>query len=154
MNDVNERNNDRGTMPLHRLGVADFSRAVLLSILTLAPVIPHTAGANGRDEGVSERAQVGKASWYGPGFHGRRTASGEVFNANRLTAAHPRLPLGTRARVTNLQNGRVVEVKINDRGPHGGGRIIDLSRAAARQLAMGGTARVSIVALGPDLNEE
>ncbi|RUQ36037.1 MAG: hypothetical protein EKK69_14450 [Candidatus Competibacteraceae bacterium] len=92
-------------MPLHRLGVADFSRAVLLSILTLAPVIPHTAGANGRDEGVSERAQVGKASWYGPGFHGRRTASGEVFNANRLTAAHPRLPLGTRARVTNLQAG-------------------------------------------------
>ena len=76
-----------------------------------------------------------------------RTASGQTFDQHRLTAAHPRLPFGSRARVTNLYNGKSVEVTINDRGPHGGGRIIDLSRAAARQLAMSGTARVSIVTL-------
>ena len=90
---------------------------------------------------------MGRASWYGPGFHGKKTASGQTFNQHALTAAHPRLPLGTRAKVTNLKNGKQVEVTINDRGPHRGGRIIDLSRAAAKKLAMGGTARVSVVAL-------
>ncbi len=91
--------------------------------------------------------QVGKASWYGPGFHGKKTASGQIFNQHALTAAHPRLRLGSRAKVTNLHNGKQVEVTINDRGPHKGGRIIDLSRGAAKKLAMDGIARVSIVAL-------
>src|SRR5215468_4632339 len=83
--------------------------------------------------------QTGIASWYGPGFHGNRTANGEIYDQYELTAAHPSLPLGTRAVVTNLGNGRVVEVRINDRGPFVGGRAIDLSYAAARLIGMIGT---------------
>src|SRR5512135_3460066 len=80
--------------------------------------------------------QRGEASWYGPGFHGRKTASGERFNQHSLTAAHRKLPLGTKATVINLNNGKTVEVEINDRGPYVRGRIIDLSEAAAKRLAM------------------
>src|SRR4029453_2940605 len=76
----------------------------------------------------------GTASWYGPRFHGKKTASGEIYDQNKLTAAHKTLPLGSKARVTNLDNGSAVEVEINDRGPFIEGRIIDLSRAAARAL--------------------
>jgi rare lipoprotein A len=76
----------------------------------------------------------GQASWYGPGFHGKKTASGEIFDQGRLTAAHKTLPLGTKAKVTNLENGNSVEVEINDRGPYVGDRVIDLSRAAANAL--------------------
>jgi len=76
----------------------------------------------------------GQASWYGPGFHGKKTASGEIFDQGRLTAAHKTLPLGTKAKVTNLENGNSVEVEINDRGPYVGDRVIDLSHAAANAL--------------------
>lgn len=91
----------------------------------------------------------GIASWYGPGFNGRTTASGEVFNTNQMTAAHKTLPFGTRVRVTNLTNGRSVVVRINDRGPYHGSRVIDLSRAAAEQIDMiqNGTANVRIEVL-------
>jgi peptidoglycan lytic transglycosylase len=91
-------------------------------------------------------AQDGLASWYGGKFHGRLTSSGEVFNTNELTAAHRTLPFGTVVKVTNLDNGKSVLVKINDRGPFVGGRIIDLSRAAAVQLGMidSGVAHVSL----------
>ena len=78
--------------------------------------------------------QTGKASWYGNAHHGRKTASGETFNMNALTAAHRTLPLGTRVLVTNLANGRSIEVRINDRGPMVPDRIIDLSLGAARAL--------------------
>src|SRR6266581_5432053 len=78
--------------------------------------------------------QVGTASWYGSYFHGKETASGEAFNMYDLTAAHPTLPLGTYVKVTNLRNGRVVVVRVNDRGPVVEGRIIDLSYEAARVL--------------------
>ena len=81
--------------------------------------------------GYEER---GLASWYGQPYHGRATASGEIFDMERLTAAHPRLPFGVTTRVVNLANGKSVEVKINDRGPFVAGRIIDLSRGAARQI--------------------
>ena len=80
--------------------------------------------------------QTGQASWYGKAFAGKPTASGEIFNDELLTAAHRSLPLGTKVRVTNIANGKSVEVKVNDRGPYAGGRIIDLSRAAARALGM------------------
>jgi rare lipoprotein A len=86
-----------------------------------------------------DRAYVeqGQASWYGDDFQGRPTASGDPFDQNRLTAAHPELPLGSRAEVTNLENGRSVEVEINDRGPAAGAdRAIDLSKAAAAELGM------------------
>jgi rare lipoprotein A len=95
---------------------------------------------------VEDGVQVGVASWYGPGFHGRRTASGEVYDQDALTAAHRSLPFGTRVRVTNLENGRAVEVRINDRGPFVGGRVIDVSRAAARVIGLigPGVARVRL----------
>ncbi|MGE5215642.1 MAG: septal ring lytic transglycosylase RlpA family protein [Chloroflexota bacterium] len=83
-------------------------------------------------------SQTGIASWYGPGFHGKATASGDVYNQNDLTAAHQTLPLGTRVMVTNLENGRSTEVTINDRGPFAKGRIIDLSYSAAQLLEMVG----------------
>ncbi|HFC97681.1 MAG TPA: septal ring lytic transglycosylase RlpA family protein [Thermosulfurimonas dismutans] len=93
--------------------------------------------------------EEGLASWYGPGFHGRRTASGEIYNMYAFTAAHRILPLGTYVLVTNLENGRRVVVRINDRGPFVPGRIIDLSYAAARALGMleKGVVRVRLVAL-------
>ena len=80
--------------------------------------------------------QVGEASFYGPGFHGKKTATGEKFDQNDKTAAHPTLPLGTKATVTNLDNGTSVDVKINDRGPYVKGRDIDLSKGAAKELGM------------------
>jgi rare lipoprotein A len=94
--------------------------------------------------------QTGTASWYGPGFHGKRTSNGEIYDQYELTAAHQTLPLGTRVAVTNLQNGHQVEVRINDRGPFVRGRAIDLSYAAARTLGMigPGTVPVRIEVLG------
>ena len=94
--------------------------------------------------------QEGIASWYGPGFNGRRTSSGEVYDQYDLTAAHPTLPHGTRVAVTNLRNQRSIEVRINDRGPYVDGRIIDLSYAAARTLGMvePGTVPVRLEVLG------
>jgi rare lipoprotein A len=80
--------------------------------------------------------QVGQASWYGPGFYGGRTANGEVFRPGTYTAAHRWLPFGTRVRVTNLNNGLKAVVRINDRGPFSGGRIIDLAHGAASALGL------------------
>jgi peptidoglycan lytic transglycosylase len=100
---------------------------------------------------IEDGIQVGVASWYGPGFHGRRTASGEIYDQDGLTAAHPSLPFGTRVRVTNLDNGRAVDVRITDRGPFVGGRVIDLSRAAARVIGLigPGVGRVRIEVAAP-----
>jgi rare lipoprotein A len=94
----------------------------------------------------SIRKEVGEASWYGPGFQGKETANGETFDQKDMTAAHPSLPMGTKAEVTNLENGKKVEVKINDRGPYADGRVIDLSGAAAKKLDMkkDGSAQVKI----------
>jgi len=93
--------------------------------------------------------EVGVASWYGPDFHGRLTASREVFNMYDMTAAHPTLPLGTWVVVTHLDSGRSAVVRVNDRGPFARGRIIDLSYAAARLLGLvgPGTARVRVEVL-------
>ena len=78
----------------------------------------------------------GAASWYGPGFFGRRTANGETLRQGTMTAAHRTLPFGTRVRVTNLSNGKTVVVRINDRGPHRQHRVIDLAQGAATELEM------------------
>ena len=83
---------------------------------------------------VPEWIQQGRVSWYGPGFHGRRTANGEVFDTHGLTMAHRSLPMGTSVRVTNLENGRSVVLRVNDRGPYVRGRVADLSHAAAERL--------------------
>lgn len=90
--------------------------------------------------------ETGIASWYGPGFHGKRTANGEVYDENGLTAAHKTLPMPSLVRVTNLENGRSIEVRVNDRGPFEAGRVIDMTRRGAQLLGFidRGTARVRV----------
>lgn len=99
-------------------------------------------------------AETGLASWYGPDFHGRRTSSGEVFDMYQLTAAHRELPLGTWIMVTNLDNGRTVEVRVNDRGPFIPERIVDVSYAAAGILGMLGPGVVPVRLLVSRLDED
>jgi rare lipoprotein A len=90
--------------------------------------------------------ETGIASWYGPGFHGKRTANGEIYDENGLTAAHKTLPMPSMVRVTNLENGRSIEVRVNDRGPYQAGRLIDMTRRGAQLLGFidRGTARVRV----------
>ncbi len=94
---------------------------------------------------------TGMASWYGEAFHGRRTANGEVYDKNSITAAHPTMPLPSYARVTNVNNGRSIIVRVNDRGPYHGGRVMDVSQRVAESLEFRhiGTARIKIDHLGP-----
>ena len=95
--------------------------------------------------------QIGVASWYGPDFHGRKTANGEIYDMNALTAAHPTLPVPSYVRVTNIETGRALLVRINDRGPYANDRIIDLSRQTATLLGFQerGTTRVRVTYAGP-----
>jgi rare lipoprotein A len=114
------------------------SLTVVLMMTCVAGCHPR-AGAQDNARPLSPvRTQIGLASYYGPGFHGERTASGEVFDQNELVAAHPTIEFGTLLRVTNLENGRSVVVRVVDRGPYGRNRrkgaIIDLSQGAARRL--------------------
>ena len=106
---------------------------------TYAPLLPEAA--------LSER---GLASWYGRKFHGRRTASGELYNMYAMTAAHPTLPLPSFARISNPANGRSVIVRVNDRGPFVKGRIVDLSYTAAQKLGVLGVSAVELVRITPD----
>ncbi len=106
-----------------------------------APKVAHPASVGG-----GRIINAGIASWYGPGFHGRKTASGERFDQNDLTAAHRTLPFGTRVRVVDEKTGRSVIVRINDRGPFAHGRVIDLSKGAAQALGVNGLTRVKVVA--------
>jgi rare lipoprotein A len=108
---------------------------------TRAVVEPATVAPPPRPSRVT---MTGRASWYGEPHHGRLTASGEAFNMNALTAAHPTLPFGTRLRVVNLDNDRQVEVRVNDRGPSTPGRMLDLSYAAARALGAVGTGVIPV----------
>jgi len=122
---------------------------LLLCLVLFLPVACSSTGAP-RTSGLTEQ---GTASWYGPGFHGKLTASGEKFNQSAMTAAHKKYPFGTLVRVTNLRNGRSVEVRINDRGPFVKGRIIDLSQGAAKKIDMiqAGTVpvRLDVLRWGP-----
>ncbi len=95
---------------------------------------------------AGKKTLIGIASYYGPGFHGKTTANGERFNMHELTAAHKTLPFNTRVRVTNLNNKKSVVVRINDRGPYKKGRIIDLSKGAAKKIGLlqTGTAKVNV----------
>lgn len=110
-------------------------------------VIPSLASA--RDSGTVTETIEGTASWYGPGFHGRKTANGETFDMNDFTAAHPSLPFGTQVRVTNEATAESVVVRINDRGPFAKNRAIDLSREAAADIGLldSGVASVTIEVL-------
>lgn len=116
----------------------------LLSLLLILPLAGCASERYARPSpGINQR---GIASWYGPKFHGRLTANGEVYDMHQLTAAHRELPFGTVIEVENLDNGRKVEVRINDRGPFVRGRILDLSYEAARRLGMAqvGLARIDL----------
>ena len=106
--------------------------------------------ASAVEQRIVSAVQEGLVSWYGAAFHGRPTASGERFDSEDLTMAHPTLPFGTEVKVTNLRNNRSVVVRVNDRGPHVGRRIADLSRAAAAQIGMlrRGVVRARIEVLG------
>ncbi len=105
--------------------------AGMLAALAFSPL----AAVAGGDTGFKQK---GVASYYADRFHGRKTASGQRYNKQELTAAHKTLPLGTKVRVTNVRNGESVDVEITDRGPYIKGRVIDLSKAAARELGMVG----------------
>ncbi len=118
---------------------------LIVSLLALGAGAATPSLVQAEPDNRSGRAvQSGRASWYGPGFHGRKTASGETFNANALTAAHRTLPFGTRVRVMNKGTGRSVVVRINDRGPYAHGRVIDLSRASAQAIGISGTGSVEL----------
>jgi rare lipoprotein A len=123
-------------------------RLAIAPALALAVLAAGCASSRPRTGGSTY--ERGVASWYGPGFHGQRTANGERYDMDLLTAAHPTLPFGTLVEVRNLENGKSVTVRINDRGPFEKRRVIDLSRAAARAIGMvgPGTARVELVAIG------
>jgi len=118
--------------------------ALLAAIVVLAADGPSTASD------ASPSIQFGLASWYGPGFHGEETASGEIFDQREMVAAHRTLPFGTIIRITNLENGRRVTLRVVDRGPYGrnfrNGTIVDVSRGAARRLDFikGGLVRVRL----------
>jgi len=115
--------------------------------LSAIAVMPASMAQAQPEKTSGKVVQNGRASWYGPGFHGRRTASGETFNTNALTAAHRTLPFGTRVRVVNKRTGKSVVVRINDRGPYAHGRVIDLSRASAEAIGLKGVAPVTVAEL-------
>ena len=119
---------------------------VALSVLVLGTIVPGDAVARAKARVKIAKRESGIASYYGPEFAFRRTASGEMFDPREMTAAHRTLPFGTKIRVTNLENGKRVVVRVNDRGPYRKGRVIDVSHAAARKLCFAGqgTARVRI----------
>ena len=104
----------------------------------LATVVVFAADGPSTASDAPPKIQVGLASWYGPGFHGEETASGEIFNQREMVAAHRTLPFGSVVRITNLENGRRVALRVIDRGPYGrnfrNGTIVDVSRGAARRL--------------------
>ena len=124
-------------MPLRTATAWGLCLAALLLVSACAPRRGTATAPRPPAKKKTERALAqGIASWYGQKFHGRKTASGERFDMHELTAAHPSLPFGTLVEVRNLDNGRKVVVRINDRGPSVAGRIIDVSHAAAVELGM------------------
>ena len=130
---------------------------VVMAATLLAPILPGDAVARSVKKRVKQaKRESGYASWYGPGFLHRRTASGEWFDPKELAAAHRTLPLGTRVRVTNLDNGRRIVVRINDRGPYKKGRVIDVTPAVAKRLGFkhDGLTRVRVDVLKRPKNEQ
>ncbi len=118
------------------LDVASGSKIVLGIAVTACTLASGAGLAKAQDRLTATPTLSGMASWYGPGFHGRQTANGERYNMYELTAAHRALPFGTKVRVTNRKNGKSVMVRINDRGPYAGERVIDLSHGAAQAVSM------------------
>ena len=138
---------------MNRLSIS----ALLIGVVFLFNACGVSNRASSSNSGTSPRSskninsiETGVASWYGPDFHGRQTANGEKYDMHGLTAAHRTLPFNTEVLVENLDNGKTVQVRINDRGPFAKDRIIDLSRGAAEKVEMigPGTARVRIYIVG------
>lgn len=131
------------------LAISGIRNPIMRQLLTSFCLISLLAGCASHEIDPHGYDATGGASYYGARHHGKRTASGETFNQNAMTAAHRQLPFGTRVKVTNLNNDRSVIVRINDRGPHGRGRVIDVSRKAAEQLGMlrSGVAKVRVQSL-------
>jgi rare lipoprotein A len=126
---------------------------VMVASTGAAPVPKHPAvksKENPPSQAENKPYQVGRASWYGKQFHGRTTANGESFDMFELTAAHKRLPLGSFVKVTNLKSGKWLVVRINDRGPFVGDRIVDLSYGAARLLGIVGVQKVRLDLIQPE----
>ena len=120
---------------MRRVLASTMATLVLVATMMAGPVTQgSSSGSSKINNSLSKPYQIGRASWYGKQFHGRETASGEPYDMFQFTAAHRQLPLGTWVRVTNLHNGRTIVVRVNDRGPYVGKRIIDLSYAAAQML--------------------
>lgn len=136
----------RQSLSLDLLGSRALPRLFLPSLLFLAAcsLPPSKVQLTPSPASDGRVSQTGIASWYGPGFHGKATASGAVYDQNDLTAAHQTLPLGTRVMVTNLETGSSAEVTINDRGPFAKGRIIDLSYGAGKALGMIGPGTIPV----------
>lgn len=129
-----------------------------LTKLPDATFLPMAQASSGNDKKATDSFMLvseGKASYYANQFHGRKTANGETFNMNEMTAAHRTLPFGTWVRVTNMRNGKDVIVRINDRGPFIKGRVIDLSKQAAKEIGLmkAGTANVRVEAIDPSSEE-
>jgi rare lipoprotein A len=140
----------KGRSPtLKKRGIVVFGTLGLVAVVAVVFALVRMPGEDGE-------IRRGVASWYGPGFHGKETASGEIFDQNEMTAASRTLPLGTRVLVTNRDNGKSVEVTINDRGPYVDDRIIDLSKAAARKLGLlkPGTGNVRIDVISDEIESE
>ena len=126
--------------------------AVAVSATVIAsPPAQHAAPSKSQPGSRPHRwFEIGKASWYGRGFQGKRTATGERFDMNALTCAHRTLPLGSWLRVTNLRNSRSTYVRVNDRGPYESDTIVDLSYAAAQRVGLFGKAQVRVERVSPD----
>lgn len=157
-----KRNPFRTAQYVSKLSVPKLSAGVLLMGLALSASArdagdtiqkPATIQGKAPQQKAMHKArrwyQVGVASWYGSYFQGRKTADGERFDMNRMTCAHPTLPMGTWLRVTNLKNRQSTFVRVNDRGPVVEGRIVDLSAAAARVLGLSGVGKVRLEAVRP-----
>ena len=108
----------------------------MLGLLVMAGPAPAAQSVDSNQCKAKQMIGTGKASWYGPGFHGHKTANGEIFDMNAMTAAHKTLPLGTWLEVKNEKNGESLIVRVNDRGPYIKGRVLDLSRQAAVKLGL------------------
>lgn len=134
-----------------KMMAGSFLALVLINLISLSLISQVQAKTK---EVSPDFVQVGEASWYGPGFQGRKTANGERFNTHEMTAAHKTLPFNTLIKVTNLHNEATVVVRINDRGPFIRGRIIDLSKAAKEEIGMGGLAQVRLEVYDPEAEEQ
>jgi len=134
-----------------KMMAGSFLALVLINLISLSLISQVQAKTK---EVSPDFVQEGEASWYGPGFQGRKTANGERFNTHEMTAAHKTLPFNTLIKVTNLHNEATVVVRINDRGPFIRGRIIDLSKAAKEEIGMGGLAQVRLEVYDPEAEEQ